>query len=339
MKTRELDFSYPQDLIATSPQKVSRVMWVDLLKKKPPEETTLTQLTSRMNAEDIFIINETRVLKARVSTQSGLEILFVKDLGDGRWDVLCPARKWSARGEVLPCGTAITLEKSGLPQVVSTKAPLGFSYFEKYGDLPLPPYIQQKRGERQSRERDIADYQTAWAKVAGSLAAPTASFHFKAFDIERIKARGVEVAPLCLHVGLGTFLPVHSEDLDHHKMHAEAVHIPLSTIQKILQAQENGGRVWALGTTAARSLEAWANGLLPKTAEGFVGETDIFIKPGYEFKAVDVLLTNFHQPQSTLLALVSAFAGLETVLTCYQWAIEREFRLFSYGDLSVWTKK
>lgn len=339
MKTRELDFSYPDDLIATSPQKVSRVMWVDLARKKSPEETTLSQLTSRMTADDIFVINETRVLKARVATQSGLEILFVKDLGEGNWEVLCPARRWSQRGEVLPCGTSIKLERSGLPQVVSTKAPLGFSYFEKYGDLPLPPYIQQKRGERQSRERDGTDYQTAWAKVAGSLAAPTASFHFKAADIDRIKARGVDVVPLCLHVGLGTFLPVHSEDLDDHKMHAESVSIPMSTSEKILRTQENGGRVWALGTTATRSLEAWACGLLPKTEHGFVGETDIFIKPGYEFKAVDVLLTNFHQPQSTLLALVSAFAGLETVLSCYQWAIEREFRLFSYGDLSVWTKK
>ena len=339
MKTVELDFTYPEDLIATSPQKVSRVMWVDLARKKSPEETTLTQLTSRMSENDIFVINETRVLRARVLAQSGLEILFVKDLGDGRWEVLCPARRWSKHGEVLPCGSKIELERSGLPQIINTKAPIGFAYFEKYGDLPLPPYIQQKRGERQSRERDVTDYQTAWAKVAGSLAAPTASFHFKAADIERIKARGVEVAPLCLHVGLGTFLPVHSEDLKDHKMHAESVSIPLATSHKILQTQENGGRVWALGTTAARSLEAWANGLLPKTEHGFVGETDIFIKPGYEFKAVDVLLTNFHQPQSTLLALVSAFAGLETVLSCYQWAIEREFRLFSYGDLSVWTKK
>lgn len=339
MKTRDLDFSYPDDLIATSPQKVSRVMWVDLAQNRPPEETTVTQLASRMKANDVFVINETRVLKARVSTLSGLEILFVKDLGGGCWEVLCPARRWSNTGETLPCGTPIELVQSGLPQKVRTTAPIDFSYFEKYGDLPLPPYIQQKRGERKSRERDVQDYQTAWAKVAGSLAAPTASFHFKAADIDRIKARGLDVAPICLHVGLGTFLPVHSEDLDQHQMHSEFVSIPFSTVQKIKQAQENGGRVWALGTTVTRALEAWGQGLLPETPEGFVGETDIFIKPGYEFKVVNVLMTNFHQPQSTLLALVAAFSDLDTVLSCYRWAIEREFRLFSYGDLSVWTKK
>ncbi|MBY0385419.1 S-adenosylmethionine:tRNA ribosyltransferase-isomerase, partial [bacterium] len=260
-------------------------------------------------------------------------------LGEGRWEVLCPARRWSSQGETLPCGTSIELVQSGLPQIVLTTAPIGYSYFEKYGDLPLPPYIQQKRGERKSRERDVSDYQTAWAKVAGSLAAPTASFHFKASDIEKIKARGVDVVPLCLHVGLGTFLPVHAEDLNDHKMHSEFISIPNATIEKIQRAQKNGGRVWALGTTVTRALESWAHGYLPQTAEGFVGDSDIFITPGFEFKAVDVLLTNFHQPQSTLLSLVAAFSDLETVLTCYRWAIEREFRLFSYGDLSVWTKK
>ncbi len=339
MKPRELDFTYPEDLIATSPQKASRVMWVDLAHNRPAEETTITQLTSRMQANDIFVINETRVLRARVATQSGLEILFVRDLGEGRWEVLCPARRWSTQGETLPCGERIFLEKSGLPQIIKTAAPVGLEYFEKYGDLPLPPYIQQKRGERKSRERDTQDYQTAWAKVMGSLAAPTASFHFKAQDIDRIKARGIDVVPLCLHVGLGTFLPVHAEDLNDHKMHAESVSISRETCQKILRAKKNGGRVWALGTTVTRALESWGHGLLPETESGFAGETDIFIKPGFEFKVIDVLMTNFHQPQSTLLALVAAFSNLETVLTCYQWAIEREFRLFSYGDLSVWTKK
>jgi S-adenosylmethionine:tRNA ribosyltransferase-isomerase len=339
VKTQDLKFNYPEELIATSPQKVSRVMWVDLANRRPPEETTVAQLTSRMTANDVFVINETRVLRARVTAQSGLEILFVKNLGEGRWEVLCPARRWSSRGETLPCGTSIQLEQGGLPQIVKTSANLDFQYFEKYGDLPLPPYIQQKRGERKSRDRDRQDYQTAWAKVAGSLAAPTASFHFKSADIDRIKARGIDVLPLCLHVGLGTFLPVHSEELNDHKMHSELVSIPRETCAQILRAQQNGGRVWALGTTVVRALESWGQGLLPENEKGFYGETDIFIKPGFQFKMVDVLMTNFHQPESTLLALVAAFSDLPTVLSCYQWAIEREFRLFSYGDLSVWTKK
>ncbi len=338
MKTSDLNFAYPEDLIATSPQKVSRVMWVDRAHERGPEETTVAQLISRIQPNDIFVINETRVLRARVATSSGLEILFVKELSPGCWEVLCPARKWSAKGEVLPCGTAIQLVQTGLPQIVETTAPLDLTYFEKYGDLPLPPYIQQKRGERKSRERDTQDYQTAWARVAGSLAAPTASFHFKTQDIDKIKARGVDVVQLCLHVGLGTFLPVHAENLADHKMHAEFVSLSKETLEKIRKAQKNGGRVWALGTTVARSLESWALGLLQETDDGVQGETALFIQPGFQYQVVDVLLTNFHQPQSTLLSLVAAFSDLETVLSCYRWAMEREFRLFSYGDLSVWTR-
>jgi S-adenosylmethionine:tRNA ribosyltransferase-isomerase len=334
MKTSDLKFPYPEELIATSPSKVSRVMWVE----DEPQETTLSQLISRMAPEDIVVLNETRVIKARVLCQSGLEVLFIKSLEGGQWEVLCPARRWSAKGETLPCGTPITLVRTGLPQIVEVPKPLDPEYFEKYGDVPLPPYIQEKRGERSSRTADEKDYQTAWARVTGSLAAPTASLHFKQNDIDRIKARGVEVVPLCLHVGLGTFLPIHSKDLSEHKMHSEWVSISHETLQKIKQTQESGGRVWALGTTVLRALESWSAGKLSETQIGFEGNTDLFIKPGYDFKVVDVLMTNFHQPESTLLALVGGFAGLEKVLSCYQWAIAREFRLFSYGDLTVWIR-
>lgn len=336
MQTDELEFSYPEDLIATSPHKVSRVMWVE---GEQPHETTVSQLISRLRPEDILIINETRVIKARVTCRSGLEILFVKNLENNVWEVLCPARRWNKAGEVLPCGHSVTLLKTGLPQMVETSVPIDLAYFEKYGDLPLPPYIQEKRGERGSRAADDGDYQTAWSRLHGSLAAPTASFHFKKADIDKIKSRGVEVAPLCLHVGLGTFLPVHAENLEDHAMHSEWVSIPLSTLEKIRAAKASGGRVWALGTTVLRALESEAQGRLNVTGEDVSGWTDLFVKPGFEFKTVDVLMTNFHQPRSTLLALVSAFAGLEKVLTCYRWAIEREFRLFSYGDLTVWIRR
>lgn len=339
MKTDQLDFTYPEGLIATSRHKVSRVMWVRCSSDAgDPQETTVSQLLSRFKPEDILVINETKVIKARVMAQSGLEILFIKDLGNGDWEVLCPSRRWSKAGEVLPDGTAIELKKSGLPQILHVPKPLDSDFFERYGDMPLPPYIQEKRGERKSRESDSKDYQTAWAKTSGSLAAPTASLHFSTEDIDKIRARGVEVVPLCLHVGLGTFLPIHSDDLNEHKMHAEWVSIPASTLKKIKTAQGNGGRVWALGTTVLRSLESYGSGLLEETSDGASGWTDLFIKPGYEFKVVNVLMTNFHQPKSTLLALVSAFAGLEVVKKSYQWAVDREFRLFSYGDLSVWIK-
>jgi len=339
MKTADLDYQFPEDLIATSPQKVSRVMWVDAGPEVAPQETTISQLVSRFRPEDILILNETRVVKARVFCQSGLEILFIRPLEDGEWEVLCPARRWSKNGEVLPCGTPISLTATGLPQKVFAETEIDADYFEKYGDIPLPPYIQQKRGERQSRSKDESDYQSAWAKISGSLAAPTASLHFKAHDIEKIKSRGIEVASLCLHVGLGTFLPIHAEDLSEHKMHEEWVSIPQETLDKIRRAQESGGRVWALGTTVLRALESWGHGKLKKTENGVEGFTDLFVKPGFEFSTVDVLMTNFHQPESTLLALVGGFAGLERVLACYRWAIEREFRLFSYGDLTVWIRK
>lgn len=335
MKTDQLDFTYPEGLIATSRHKVSRVMWTQ---RGDPQETTLSQLISRFKPEDILVINETKVIKARIMAQSGLEILFIKDLGEGDWEVLCPSRRWSKSGEVLPDGTAIELKKNGLPQVIHVPKQLDSSYFEKFGDVPLPPYIQEKRGERKSRESDEKDYQTAWAKTSGSLAAPTASLHFTAEDMNKIRARGVEVVPLCLHVGLGTFLPIHVDNLDEHQMHAEWVSISAETLKKIKVARENGGRVWALGTTVLRALESQGSGLLEETSEGASGWTDLFIKPGYEFKVVDVLMTNFHQPKSTLLALVSAFAGLDVVKKAYQWAVDREFRLFSYGDLTVWIK-
>jgi S-adenosylmethionine:tRNA ribosyltransferase-isomerase len=346
MKTESLDFAYPEGLIATSRQKISRVMWV----QESPEETTLSQLLSRFKPEDLLVINETKVIKARVICASGLEVLFIRDLGpddkqeNGEnktqwlWEVLCPARRWSKSGEVLPCGTPIELKKTGLPQLVSVPKELDFSYFEKYGDVPLPPYIQEKRGERKSRETDITQYQTAWAKTVGSLAAPTASLHFSSADIDKIRARGVDVAKLCLHVGLGTFLPIHTDNLDEHVMHGEWVSIPAETLRKIEVAKKNGGRVWALGTTVLRGLESYSHGKLDETEFGAVGVTDLFIKPGFEFKIVDVLLTNFHQPKSTLLALVGAFAGLDKVKAAYQWAIDREFRLFSYGDLTVWIR-
>lgn len=336
MRTQDLDFPYPSELIATSPREKSRVMWVGA--DHSPEETTVLQLISRFQPEDVLVINTTKVIPARVTCASGLEILFIHEREPGLWEVLCPARKWSKQGETLPCGTSITLEQTGLPQLVRVDKELKLSYFEQYGAMPLPPYIQEQRGERLARENDKQDYQTAWAKVSGSLAAPTASLHFKEDHIFRLKARGVNVVELCLHVGLGTFLPVHVDHLDDHVMHAEWVSIPHKTVGAINDAKENGGRVWALGTTVTRSLEAWALGQFDLTHEGFEGTTDLFIRPGFEFQVVDALMTNFHQPKSTLLALVAAFSDLETVKKCYAWAIERQFRLFSYGDLTVWLR-
>ena len=212
-------------------------------------------------------------------------------------------------------------------------------YFAQHGHLALPPYIQKARQKREPLAADEAWYQTAWAETAGSLAAPTASLHFSAQDLEELKDKGVHVAPLTLHVGIGTFLPVKTENLDEHLMHKEWAHIPTSSIESIQLAKKNQKRVWALGTTVVRSLESWAHERLQVAPEGAAfGETDLFIRPGFEFRVVDAMLTNFHQPCSTLLALVAAFSGLERVQKAYGYAIDKRFRLFSYGDLSLWLK-
>lgn len=299
------------------------------------------QLMSKIRHGDVVVINNTKVVKKRIINEEGLEVLFLDPLPDNTWSVLMPSKKLKTGGVIaLPGGVEATLLQKGLPQRLQVNQSLDFNYFESHGHMALPPYIQKSRGERGSRPEDARWYQTHWAKVEGSSAAPTASLHFNNSDWDALQQKGIKVCPLTLHVGLGTFLPVHSETLAEHTMHSEFVHIPAETLQAIEQTRFSGGRVWALGTTVTRALESLAGDWFVKQDDGSVcGETDIFIYPGFEFRFVDVLMTNFHQPKSTLLALVSAFAGRETTLHNYRWAIENRFRLFSYGDLSVWTRK
>lgn len=336
MLTADLSFDYPKSLIATEKKPISRVMLVD---KADPIEVTTSYILTQMAPEDVLVINDTKVIKARLHCKEGMEILFINEVEENVWEVLCPAKKWPKNQALnLPNGVRVELVESGRPQKVRVSVPLSFNYFEKYGDLPLPPYIQEARGERKAREGDDQMYQTAWAKNRGSLAAPTASLHFTERDLQKVQARGASVCKLSLHVGLGTFLPIQSEKTVDHKMHSENVFIPHETLEAILQAKKRGGRVWALGSTVTRALEAQAQDHLSISEEGFSGATNLFIEPGYEFKVVDVLMTNFHQPQTTLLAMVMAFAGQKKVKDCYKWAVDRQFRLFSYGDLSVWSK-
>ncbi len=336
MKLADLDFSYPEELIATAPQRPSRVMWVQ--GQDEPQEITFQDLMARIPSGDILVVNNTRVLKRRVFAGE-VEILFLKQTNAQEWEVLFPSKKYKI-GSVLelPLGLSMTLLEKGRPQKVRLSEPVGEDYFQKVAELPLPPYIQKAREQRHTVEADESWYQTAWAKTPGSFAAPTASLHFSHKDMEELKARGVRVAEVTLHVGLGTFLPVTAEDLNDHDMHEECVEVSAATWALIQETKTKGGHVWALGTTTTRSLESVGLGLLPGSAQtGFQGFTKLLIQPGYQFKVVDRLLTNFHQPQSTLLALVAGFSSLERVKACYQWAIERKFRLFSYGDLTCWT--
>ncbi|MCB0406831.1 MAG: tRNA preQ1(34) S-adenosylmethionine ribosyltransferase-isomerase QueA [Bdellovibrionales bacterium] len=338
MKTSQFNFTYPESLVATKPSRPTRVMYSSF--EGAPSELTKQELLSHIQPKDIVVINDTKVVKKRIFTDAGEEILFLDEKEPNIWTVLFPAKKY-ALGEalLLPGDVIATLVEKGLPQTLKINRSMGFSYFEQYGHMALPPYIQKARGERKSFKEDANWYQTSWAKNNGSSAAPTASLHFDNEDWKVLSEKGVSVASLTLHVGLGTFLPVHTEDLSDHKMHSEWVQISKGTLNQVARCKALGGRVWALGTTVTRALESWPRGYFKEDEDSLFGETDIFIQPGFEFQVVDVLMTNFHQPQSTLLALVAAFAGLEKTLSVYEWAIKKQFRLFSYGDLSVWIRQ
>jgi S-adenosylmethionine:tRNA ribosyltransferase-isomerase len=339
MKVTDLDFTYPESLVATAPQYPSRVMKVDLSQGGIPHEISLQQVLEDIPAGDLLIINNTKVLKRRVFA-GDIEILFLSQKTPTTWEVLFPSRKNAVGDQIaLPGGVTMTLVQKGRPQVVELSQTVSEDYFTQYGELPLPPYIQKARNERHTVQDDESWYQTRWAQKPGSFAAPTASLHFHEQEMNFVKGRGVRVLEITLHVGLGTFLPVTAEDLDQHDMHEEYAEIPQAVWEALVLARMDGRKVWALGTTATRALESAAGGHLKQDVHGNLsGFTKILIQPPYQFRVVDRLLTNFHQPQSTLLALVSAFAGLDTVKACYQWAIARNFRLFSYGDLSVWIK-
>lgn len=366
-KTSDFDFRYPDDLVALHPSRgKSRVMWVAADGR--PQEVSWLQFLELFKKNDVLVVNETKVLEARVFAEEGMEILFIErlaqDSGSGfrsgsgesvqrslamdaalndlnlnapeRWQVLCPARQWpKGQSLTLPEGVKVNLIQTGLPQVVEVSKPLDRAYFARVGNLPLPPYIQKLRNQRKMEPSDKVDYQTVFAKNEGSLAAPTASLHFSQEDLKVLETKGVQIVKVTLHVGLGTFLPIHTEDLSQHVMHKERFEIAAGAATKIQRAKEKGHTVWALGTTVTRTLETWAKETAMSPL-GMVGESELFITPGFKFQVVDRLCTNFHQPRTTLMALVAAFAGFDTVLNAYRWAIEKEFRLFSYGDLTVW---
>jgi S-adenosylmethionine:tRNA ribosyltransferase-isomerase len=283
---------------------------------------------------DVLVVNDTRVIPARLNgrKESGgqVEIFLVRRLsGEGEvWSCLIKASRSPGSGCVvlMPEGvTATVLDRlEGEWQVLFEGCDDFMGWLERVGNLPLPPYIK-RAPEGEDRER----YQTVFARERGAVAAPTAGLHFTPELLERIRERGCEIAPLTLHVGLGTFMPVRVEELSEHVMHRERYRIPESTVAAIKRAKEEGGRVIALGTTSLRALEhAAASGELA----GGEREADIFILPGYRFRVVDALFTNFHLPKSTLFMLVCAFAGKELMLSAYAEAVSRRFRFFSYGD-------
>lgn len=354
MRLEDLSFSYPEELVAEQRAPSSRVMRVGLSPFQY-SETTPQEILNEIPSGDVLVVNDTRVIPARIfaGEDQSIEILFIESEPTRKiWQVLFPAGAFKVGDRIpLPEGFQATLSAKGRPQTLTLSESLPLEYFDRQGHMPLPPYIQKKRAERQSRPEDREAYQTDWANIPGSSAAPTASFHFKNSDLRKLRERGVHVETVTLHVGLGTYLPVKTPSLRDHQMHSEAVQIPFVTLNRIREAKARGSQVWALGTTATRALEGNAKGHLREdsSAQAMVGSTDLLILPGFEWQVVDRLLTNFHQPESTLLALVSAFAqkpedgdnhlaGRDRVFEVYQEAMAKKFRLFSYGDLSVWLR-
>lgn len=340
LKLSDLDFYYPEELIAQKPERPTRVMWVE---KGLPKEISIHDLLKKFSPGDVLVINETKVSKRRVfgkTLKDEFEILFIEQLGPMEWKVLFPASRLKKEEKVqLPENVEMDLTRQGLPQIVKLSKVIGEEYFAKFGEVPLPPYIQKARNKRHPVIEDDNWYQTAWANQTGSQAAPTASLHFTKNDLMDLQKHGVFVEKVLLHVGLGTFLPVKHEDLDQHIMHFEKIYVPGKIYESLLERKKAGGKIWCLGTTVTRTLESVALGKVGKNSSGdYEGETDLFIKEDFNFQMTDILLTNFHQPKTTLLALVASFAGLENVKKCYQWAIDKKFKLFSYGDLTVWKK-
>jgi S-adenosylmethionine:tRNA ribosyltransferase-isomerase len=331
---RRADFSYPlpRALIAQRPlqeRAASRLLALDGASGEL-RDLQFRDLPSLLQPGDVLVLNDTRVLPARVTgrKESGgaCELLLERILGARR--ILAQAR--ASKG--LRPGTALSLPAAASARVIGRRDDLyeleldrdALDYFAAEGQVPLPPYV--------TRPADAADrerYQTVFADEPGAVAAPTAGLHFERATLQAIEDRGVAIARLTLHVGAGTFQPLRSDDLDSHRMHAERYRVPDATVAAIAAARSRGGRVVAVGTTVVRALESAAAG---GSLEACNGETALFIVPGHRFRVIDALLTNFHLPESTLLVLVAAFAGRERVLAAYHHAIAAQYRFYSYGD-------
>lgn len=337
MKTSDFYYDLPEELIAQVPKEPrdsSKLLVYDR-ENDTIEHKIFHDIIDYLHEGDALVINETRVLPVRLygvkeETGAKVECLLLKKLSLNSWEALVRPAKRLNIGTKISFGTdddfyCVVREKheEGIAVLEFFYEGVFENFVEKYGKAPLPPYIHD---ENPDKER----YQTVYAKTNGSAAAPTAGFHFTKELMERIKAKGVEIIPVLLHVGLGTFRPVKVDDVTNHKMHTEYYEISEESAERINNIHKNGGRVIAVGTTSVRTLESVAdeNGMVRKQS----GETDIFIYPGYKFKCVDALVTNFHLPESTLIMLVASLVGKEKVLDIYNLAVKEKYRFFSFGD-------
>lgn len=336
MTTKDFYYDLPQELIAQTPladRASSRLMVVNR-EDGEIEHKHFYDIVDRLREGDCLVMNNTRVIPARLyGTKEGsggkIEFLLLKRLELDKWEVILRPGKKAKVGSRFEFGGGL-LRAEVLEIIEDGNRIVRFEYdgvweelLDKLGEMPLPPYIKEKLTDRER-------YQTVYSKIEGSAAAPTAGLHFTKELLEKIREKGVELAYLTLHVGLGTFRPVSVENVKDHLMHTEFYQITAETAEKINRARERGGRIIAVGTTSVRTLETVADEDGRLRAQ--TGETSIFIYPGYKFKAVDCLITNFHLPESTLMMLVSAFSTKDIIFNAYKIAVREKYRFFSFGD-------
>ncbi|GIN87029.1 S-adenosylmethionine:tRNA ribosyltransferase-isomerase [Heyndrickxia sporothermodurans] len=337
MKVDLFDFNLPESLIAQTPLKNRSDSRLMVLNKETGNlrHTVFKQITEFLRPGDCLVLNDTKVLPARLfgvkeDTGAKIEVLLLKQIEDDQWETLVkPAKRIKAGSEIVfgegkLKATCLEEKEHGGRILQFHYEGIFYEVLESLGEMPLPPYIKEQLDDRDR-------YQTVYAREKGSAAAPTAGLHFTKELLEEIKKMGVHIAFITLHVGLGTFRPVSVEEVNEHEMHAEFYQVSEETAQLLNQVKNEGGRIISVGTTSTRTLETIAsanNGQIVASS----GWTDIFIYPGYEFKGIDGMITNFHLPKSTLIMLVSALAGREHVLHAYEEAVKEKYRFFSFGD-------
>lgn len=337
MKVDLFDFYLPEELIAQTPledRTSSRLMIVNK-ETGDLEHRKFKDIYEYINPGDCLVLNDTRVLPARLhgekeDTGAHIEVLLLKQQKDDKWETLVKPAKRVKEGTVISFGDG-TLKAVCVKELEHGGRILDFQYegifyeiLDQLGEMPLPPYIKEKLDDQDR-------YQTVYAKERGSAAAPTAGLHFTTELLDALKKKGVHIAFITLHVGLGTFRPVNVEDVDKHEMHAEFYQLNNETAALLNSVRGQGGRIISVGTTSTRTLETIASANNGEFVESS-GWTSIFIYPGYEFKGIDGMITNFHLPKSTLIMLVSALAGRENILHAYETAVKERYRFFSFGD-------
>ena len=335
MKTSDFNYDLPQELIAQTPlepRDSSRLMKIDR-QTGEIEHRIFRDITDYLRPGDALVINDTKVIPARLfgekeGTGRQVEFLLLNKLSYDTWEIIMRPGKKLRIGDRVLFGDELTAEILEKQADGITRGRFSFEgvfeeILDRLGNMPLPPYITE-------RLEDKGRYQTVYARESGSAAAPTAGLHFTPALLERIQAMGVDVIPVLLHVGLGTFRPVKVEEIENHAMHSEFFSVSQEAAEKINAVRERGGRIIAVGTTSVRTLESAADEC--GRVKAGTGNTSIFIYPGYQFRCVDGLVTNFHLPESTLIMLVSAFLGREKTLAAYETAVRERYRFFSFGD-------